>query len=130
MYKGKKQFKVEHSPTWAEIEVEIDFDVELEDTTVYESIRAQVEFWTDWEFDIMADENDYVKAYLKNLLRACIVILTERDFNLNGLIGAFKNKEGWATMDGSMGIKLLSSSDPNFDDLDDYEITEKEVKDA
>jgi hypothetical protein len=128
MQKGKHIYNVEHGPSDASIKVEIDFDKKIDGlNSVFDSIKAQVEFWTYWETDLDDAEGDYVKVYLRNLLRVCIGEMANKNHWLESLVECFINKEGWAKIDGTCGIRLLELTDPDFDLMDDYEITNEVV---
>jgi hypothetical protein len=127
-----KKYKVEHTPTYGEVEVEIDFDFVSriknetgeEDYPVMLCIQEMVNFWSGSEQRLDENEGDYVKTFLKQLCREVISITASRNLSTYGVIEQMKGEEGWCPLDGSCGIKLVSQSEPELYDQEDFEITE------
>ena len=128
-YTGKKVFNIVHQPTGGEITVEIDFDkvnevMEKKEVPILETIKEMVLFWTSGEELIEDYEGDYVKAFLKNLCQKALGIQYEFYVNTSGVISHFESQEGYCSMDGSMGIKLLEVSEMELSYFEDYTIKE------
>ena len=127
-YQGKKMFVVRHEPTFGEITVEIDFDktntMSNNEVPMLVTIQAMVLFWTNGEELIEYYGGDVVKAFLKNLCHRCLCLQLEYYRNTIGIIELFKNQEGYVPMDGSMGIRLVSVSEMELLESEDYDITE------
>ena len=131
-----KAFRVEHNPTYGEIEVEIDLDFvvkiknkkgEEKSYPIMESIKSMVDFWTGCEKRLDENDGDYLKTFLKQLCHEVMTLVSAENLSARGVIEEMKDKEGWCPMDGSCGIKLLSVTAPDFSVQSDYEITELEL---
>lgn len=132
-YKGKKIFDVEHSATSGEIRVEIDFDKMndhrgMHPLTMQETIVTMVEFWSGDAARLKKNGGDYVATFLKQLCKEALALQLEGNYNASGVISKFKDREGWVTMDGAYGIKLLFVSGMELGEQDDYEISEVELQ--
>lgn len=128
-YKGKIVFNVEHQPTYGSIDVEIDFDhtfeVKGEKVTKIEQITQMQSFWTGSESRLDENDDDVVLAFLKQLCQKCMYLAIEHNVNYKGLISLFnEGQEGYCALDGSAGIELHNSELPDFDEQDDYEVSE------
>lgn len=125
---NKKTINVEHTPTGAEITVEIDFNHKIEINgklvPIEDYIKMMVEFWSGWKEKLQENEKSYINTFLKNLCAECIVVSIEFQCNKIGVIRHFEEREGWCKLDSSEGIKLLSISQMELSDQEDYEITE------
>lgn len=131
--KNIKTFRVEHTLTYGEIEVEINLDFigkiknkkgEEKQYPIMESIKSMVDFWTGSEKRLDDNDGDYLKTFLKQLCQEVISIVSNSNLSVNGVIDEMKDSEGWCPMDGSCGIKLLSVTKPDFSTQHEYEITE------
>jgi len=130
--KGKKRYKVEHEPTEGEIIIEIDFDFINyfggdEPNTMESVIKMLVEFWYGYESDLEQNNQNYLETFLKSLCHAVLTTSLEGNWNCDGVISQFKNKEGWILLDGSQGIKLLQLETMNLTDQDDFLIKEYQL---
>jgi hypothetical protein len=92
-------------------EAEACFKVDTEKFDV-EMANATLEFFT-WDYDKDADPIDEV---MKKYALEAIRIATFNNYNLNGVIDEFMNNEGYASVDGSMGISLNVVSGYEFDE--------------
>lgn len=123
-----KKYNVEHYPTRAEIEVEIDFSYTLtygtELLTMDDLIKQLVEFWAGWKSDLAYNNGNYIQTFLKNLCDVCLKVALEGNWNKDGVISEFEGKEGWCSLDGSNGVKLISLSGIDLSDHTDYGIKE------
>lgn len=117
--RGKQKFEVEHTPTFGSITVEIDFT----NTKMSDMIKEMVEFWSGWKERLKDNSNDYIKTFLKQLCERSLSIAFEKDYNIDGVISEFDSEEGYYKMDGSDGILLVSMSQIEIGEQDDYEIT-------
>lgn len=121
-----KTYKLEMNQTHWEMQVEIDEELiypygDNKTSTCKEAIITMVEFWANHKSLLEDNDGDYTKAFLKMLARECFLITVEKQYNLNGLIEEFEDREGWCNMDGSFGIKIIQADD--FDpDYSDFEI--------
>lgn len=83
------KYKIEYNyTTLATVEIE-------ESATPH--LKEMVEFWSDWEWKLEENDDDYTKTWLKML--GGFILYNNRPP---------KNDEGWCSLDGSFGIKLLS----------------------
>lgn len=127
--KGKKIYKVEHEPTEGEIRVEIDFDFinYFGDETPHSMesvIKMLVEFWSGWESTLEENDNNYLDTFLKSLCSQVLMTALEGNWNEEGVISQFENKEGWVSLCGKNGIKLLEIEMMNLTDQGDFSIKE------
>lgn len=128
-----KKFRVEHTPTYAEIVVEIDLDhvnkiktdKGEEDYPVSEAIKDMVDFWTGSDNRLRDNDGNYLNTFLKQLATKVIGLLADGNFSTYGIIEEMKDQEGWCNLDGSFGIKLLDVTSPEMDTQTDYEIMEE-----
>lgn len=86
------------------------FEVNRDVFTV-EMANATLGFFT-WDYD---DEADPIDEVVKKYAQQAIWYATKNDHNENGVIKDFEGGEGYARVDGSMGIKLISVSGYEFD---------------
>lgn len=123
---GVKQFTIEHSPTWAECTVEIDFDLEFDwggkKVKAAHIIKECVEFWGSWERDLAEAKGDYLQLFLINLCRSVLTTQFTGDWNKEGVIEQYESKEGWMKLDGSMGVKLMFVEGITIEDKEEYTV--------
>ncbi|MFV5696668.1 DUF2528 family protein [Flavobacterium sp. LB3P122] len=126
--KGKKTYDVTHNATGGDIRVQIDFDFVWyygdRKMTMKDTIVEMVGFWSEYETRLEANDNSYLNAFLKQLCQEVLVVSLYGNWNKDGVIDQFKNKEGWMGIDGSYGILLLDSSMMTLEEQDDYSIEE------
>lgn len=131
-----KAFRIEHTPTYGEIEVEINLDFvnkiknkdgEEKSYPIMESIKSMVDFWTGSEKRLDENDGDYLQTFLKQLCHEVITLVSTDNLSAAGVIEEMKGKEGWCPIDGSYGIKLLSVTAPDFSTQNEYEITELDL---
>lgn len=76
-----------------------------------ELAKETLDFFT-WDYDQEANPIDEVmKKYAMSVIR----ISTFENYNTYGVIEEFKKKEGFCSIDGSMGIKLIDVTPYEFD---------------
>lgn len=123
-----KFYEVSHADFDITVKVAID-DIEISGNgqlaTTADVIKAMVEFWTDWEFLLEMCDGDYTQAFLKQLANETLRIVCEHNCSVKGVIDQFKNREGWAPMNGTFGIEIM---EVDYSEPDDTEFTVKEVK--
>lgn len=111
-----KRYKVTHNGR-EEMEVEIDHSVMTDD-----KLHEINNFWGEAEWRLMRADGDIVKTVLRMLMtHAMRMTIEEWD-----AITAFDRstghgQEGWPSMDGSEGIKIVSIDQVVFDE-DDIEV--------
>lgn len=78
------------------------------DTAIFTSEMAQatLDFFM-WDYNEAADPVDEV---MKKYAMEAIRVATINEYNTDGVISEFKEKEGFASIDGSLGIELMSIS--------------------
>lgn len=128
-YKGKMVFDVEHEPTSGEIRVEIDFDANIQfgdhKISQIHHISEMQSFWIGYKERLDDASGDVVKAFLIQLCKKCISLAFQHNYgsNIVGLWDLFKMEEGYCTMNGSEGIKLIRLNGMDIDRQDEYLIT-------
>jgi maleate cis-trans isomerase len=91
------------------------------DTDIFTKEIAQetLDFFS-WNYN---KGNDPITEVLKKYAMESIKLATHYSFNVNGVISEFRDKEGFANIDGSMGLTLVRVEGFEFDyDKLDYEI--------
>ena len=87
------------------------------DTSIFtaEHANATLEFFT-WDYD---KEADPIEEVMKKYALEAIQIATFNNYNEHGVISEFEDNEGFARIDGSLGITLISVQRYEFgsDDL-------------
>jgi hypothetical protein len=79
--------------------------VEVDDTpSTIRVMKEQLLFWGGGQEWIDEEDGDIKAAYLKKLGRTLLV--ESMEWNLKGVLSAFENREGWAPLDGTYGVKL------------------------
>lgn len=120
----KKKYSIEHTPTYASIDVIIDHS----HPSLDEAIKVMVDFWTGSEKRLDYNDGDYLATFLKQLCAKVIGILAENNYNASGVIDHMQGEEGWCLLDGSFGIELTYADGICFDNQDDFEIQTLELK--
>ena len=91
--------------------------------TLDENLRLSLEFFSGGTEAIEDAEGDLCIAYAKFIAHK--ILLESMEWNLDGIIRSFVNAEGYLSIDGTQGVKLIRA--------DDYEIEEEfsavEIKD-
>lgn len=122
-YTGKQAFTVEHTPTYALITVEIDFDhinyTEDRQYTMMETLEEMVNFFIGAEARLQHFDLDYVKAFLQQLAQHAFYHI---DFSFKKLVNGFTEAEGYWPLDGSCGITITAFEPIELDEYDDYNI--------
>lgn len=93
------------------MEASVSFEVDREKFT-NEMALATLNFFT-WDWD---DEADPIDEVMKKYAMEAIRVRTHNDYNEYGVKSEFKNKEGFAAIDGSHGITLIEVSGYELDD--------------
>ena len=108
--------KVRINFEWWDCAVEIE-----QNQQTLDYMKEQLLFWSGGQRRIDKENGDIEKAYLKML--GYELILMSIDYNLYGILSEFKDKEGWYSLDGSYGVKLISIDEWEFD-KDEFYIEE------
>ena len=110
-----KTFKFNYDFNEAEATFKVDTDVFTK-----EHAKATLGFFS-WDYD---EHNDPITEVLKKYAMEAIIVATKYSFNVNGVISDFNNKEGFAKVDGSLGLTLTSVYGYEFDhDNLDYTVS-------
>ena len=92
-------------------EAEVVFKVDT-DVFTNEHAKATLDFF-DWYYNGLDDPtSEVLKKYAMEVIR----LATNYSFNVKGIISDFDNKEGFAKVDGSLGLTLLSVRGYEFDE--------------
>ena len=102
-----KTFKFNYDCHESEVVFKVDTDV-----FTNEHAKATLNFFT-WDYD---ENNDPITEVLKKYAMEAIRVATSYSFNVRGVIADFKDKEGFANVDGSLGLTLISVDGYEFDD--------------
>jgi hypothetical protein len=122
MYINNKQSKKQNkmaikkfSFDYRQWEATADFKV---DTAIFtnEHANATLEFF-DWAYD---EDNDPIEEVMKKYAREAIKIASFSNMTVSGVIEEFKELEGFAPIDGSLGITLILIDGIDFDEDDLY----------
>jgi Protein of unknown function (DUF2528) len=116
-----KKFKIANSQLWF-WECTVKIDVERADTL--EAIKDMIDFWTGSEERLEANNGDQVKTFVQQLAREIFYIQSaDMRLNIEGIKKEFENREGWGSMDGSLGIWIDYVEDLEFG-YDIFEVEE------
>lgn len=99
---------------WWEAVVEIADDAEG-------SMKEQLLFWLGGQEMIDDADGDVELAYLRMLGRE--LVRESMDLTLPGILKEWETREGWAPLDGSCGVTLVSMDTWEFHD-DDFSVSE------
>lgn len=102
-----KIFKFTYGLDDAEAVFKVDTDVFTPDLA-----NATLEFFT-WDYD---EDNDPVEEVMKKYAIQAIKIVTFSHFSTHGVISEFQELEGFAPIDGSLGILLTSIEGFDFNE--------------
>jgi hypothetical protein len=119
----KKKYFVEHRETLWTCTIEVEPEMPIPQLTAghdrqniaMDAIIAMVDFWTGAKYHLANNNGDYVLTFVQQLAREIFYILAAEKLNVIGVITTFKSREGWAPMDGSYGIKIISVDILSFD---------------
>lgn len=115
-----KEYKLDHVDFGWEMRIEIRQDKETETRC-----REMVEFFANGERRLKRHNNDAYKAFASFV--APEIMWLSADYNLQGIIKAFENKEGFYSFTEENGIRLKHADDFIMDDTDFYlTVIEKE----
>lgn len=103
--------------TYNYYEAETTFKVDTEKFT--EEIAKQTLDFYSWEYN---KNNNPIDEALKKYAIQAIKFATYNDYNTLGVIREFEDTEGFANVDGSMGIQLIDVEPYEFDE-DNLDIT-------
>lgn len=92
-----KTYTFEH-----EYDAEVEIKVDLEKFTQKMALNT-LEFFS-WYYD---EENNPIDEVVRKYAIEAIRLSTINNYNINGVIRAFENNEGFYKVDGSMGIELV-----------------------
>lgn len=110
-----KTFKFNYDSYEAEAVFVVDTDV-----FTSEHAKATLEFFT-WDYE---KSNDPIIEVIKKYAMEAIQVATRYSFSVRGVISDFNDKEGFAKIDGSLGLTLLSIEGYEFDeDKLDYTVS-------
>lgn len=114
-----KKYTLSYAPIdwWCVIEIA----EEVDGVKTIDRIKEMVEFWSEWESLLSDNNGDYTSAFLKQLARQAYMIASSNQYNTYGVVEEFNDMEGWCKMDGSCGIKILSTDDVDVS-YGDFEI--------
>lgn len=127
-----KTYTVIYGPTWWECTISIDHSFVFENISPGEhwpmakALEEMVIFWSDGKKRLALNDGDVVKTFLQQLAREINYIQAVKDYNLEGVIEEFVNREGWWVMDGSNGITIVDIDDFDFA-YNEYEVMEVPV---
>ncbi len=79
-------------------------------------MKEQLLFWMGGQDRIDEEDGDIEKAYLKMLTQQIICLSME--FNTFGIKDEIGDMEGWCSIDGKDGVKLLTADTWEFSDSD------------
>lgn len=107
-----KNIKFTHNST----EVEFKLDTEL---FTKEHAIITLDFYS-YDYDEDAEEEELIIEVLKKYAIAIITLATLYSLNANNIISAFEDQrfDGFAKLDGSIGLTLLSVTPYNFEEID------------
>lgn len=108
-----KTFKFDYDCCEAQAVIKVDTDLFTK-----EHAQATLDFF-DWDYD---EENDPVEEVLKKYAIEIIRVATKHSLSAWGVTREFNHKEGFAKLDGSLGLTLVSVIPYEFDD-DKLELT-------
>ncbi|WP_080806978.1 DUF2528 family protein [Desulfamplus magnetovallimortis] len=86
-----------------------------------EAIEKQLRSFSDGQKLLDEENGDVIQAYLKQM--STQLITASIDCTLSGVVKLFQNKDDFLSLDGSMGVKLLSIDNWVFH-LTDFEFEE------
>ena len=93
--------------------------LEIDDSeSTLSTMRDQLLFWTNGQERIKDSNGNIELAYLRMIGRE--LMLNSMEFNIKGVLEHFKGLEGYAPLDGSHGVKLLSVDSWQFEECDFY----------
>lgn len=102
------KYKVEYPDLSWSCVIEIDLMHINKLGTTVDAIKEMVKFWTGWSDRLKLNDNDWVKTFIQQLGREVLFILFEHPhLNIDGVIKAFEDREGYCPMNGKYGIKII-----------------------
>ena len=104
----KKTYNFDYDYGKGSAKIELDTDV-----FTSELAMATLTFFL-WDYD---SDNDPIDEVVRKYALEAIREATINNHNTNGVIEDFKGKEGFAPLDGSMGISLLSVEGIEIEDV-------------
>ena len=128
----KRRYKISNIINFWDCTVEIDPDFVIEHLsmsngafTTMDIMKEMIGFWMGGEGRLDDNDGDVTKTFLQQLGREIFIILSNSNWNVNGVIAEFENREGWAAMNGSFGIKIIDTDVVEFSHSD-FEVEEVE----
>lgn len=101
----KRKYIFDYDMGEATCEFEVDTDLFTK-----EMAKEFLDFFV-WDYE---EDNDPIDEAMKKYAFAAFYIGIEGDYNINGVISEFEEKEGFYKVDGSNGIKLLDFENFEF----------------
>ena len=130
-------YEIQFGPMMWACQVSIDEEMPLTEhegktITTKDAIQQMVEFWTGWESRLDSNEGDYTATFLKQLAKEIFRVACTNRVKVKTIVDEFEGKEGWAPMDGSYGITIISIDTFTFveEDFSVYEFKKKEAADG
>jgi hypothetical protein len=102
-----KKFKFDYDCCEAQAVIKVDTDLFTK-----QHAQTTLDFFT-WDYD---EDNDPVEEVLKKYAMEIIRFATKDSLNVYGVKREFENKEGFAKLDGSLGLTLVSFVPYEFDE--------------
>jgi len=125
-----KVFKIDNYPNnWScTIEINPDFIIQERSTpdkvcTCHDVMASMISYWHGGDERLKILNGKIDKTFAQQLAREIFLILAEGNKTVKGVIAEFENREGWSSMDGSWGIKIIEVDDLSFDH-DDFDVEE------
>lgn len=109
----KNLYKIENDLLGASVTVEVD-DEKMPDDML-EQING---FWSGAEDRLLDADDNLLNAVLTLLAETVFRIQFSDDLNTYGVVKAFENLEGWPTMDGTYGFKIIDAESFEIDPFD------------
>lgn len=95
-----------------QLDLVVEIDHDLVTDVLLHSINS---FWSGAAGRLNDAEDNVLMAVLKMLGQQCWELMVAHEFNTYGLIQEFSQREGWPTMDGAYGIKIIDCDQLLFD---------------
>lgn len=122
---NKKRFVIEHTPTDANVFIEIDFDFVHPNLGSVENIMSEVvHFWCGAEDKIKQNDGSILNTFLKLICAEVLHEASANFYNVSGVTKAFEQKEGFCNLDGSHGIRVTGINRIDLTDQSDFTISE------
>jgi hypothetical protein len=114
----KTKYLIENSDDWnCVIEIDHDFKTiyDNKEYPVEDLMKEMILFFTGGEDRIERNDGNIIETFLEQLAESIYHLCAENSlYSVESLIDDFENMEGYCKMDGSMGIKIISTDDFPF----------------